>query len=47
MKSALDQTREGWKQAAATPEGKSQLSMACKITMDASRQDMTAYGCEW
>ena len=47
LKSAFDQTIDGWKKAAATPEGKSGLATGCKMALDAAKQSMAAYGCEW
>jgi hypothetical protein len=47
MKGAFDTTVAEWKKVAATPEGKSGLAMACKSALDASKQAMGAYGCEW
>lgn len=47
MKSSLDQSLSAWKQAAATPEGKAGLAMACKTAMDAAKQSMGMYGCQW
>lgn len=47
MKGAFDTTVTEWKKVAATPEGKSGLAMACKSALDASKQAMGAYGCEW
>ncbi|MBN2369126.1 MAG: hypothetical protein JXO72_01420 [Vicinamibacteria bacterium] len=44
---ALDQTRAGWKKAAATTQGKEGLAMACKQAQETARQAMTAYGCQW
>jgi hypothetical protein len=47
MKGAFDTTVTEWRKVAATPEGKSGLAMACKSALDASKQAMGAYGCEW
>lgn len=47
MKGAFDTTVTEWKKVAATPEGKNGLAMACKSALDASKQAMSAYGCEW
>jgi hypothetical protein len=47
MKSTLDQSLTAWKQAAATPQGKQGLAVACKTALDAAKQSMGAYGCEW
>jgi len=47
MKQTLDQSLSAWKQAASTPEGKAGLAMACQTALDAAKQSMGAYGCEW
>lgn len=47
LKGAFDTTVAEWKKVAATPEGKNGLAMACKGALDASKQAMGAYGCEW
>lgn len=44
---SMNQMRDAWKQAAATPEGKQGLAMGCKQALDAAKQSMTAYGCQW
>jgi hypothetical protein len=46
-RTAFDQSREQWKAAAATTEGRSALSMTCKAATDTARTAMSAYGCEW
>ena len=45
LRQSLDQTKAQWKQAAATPEGKSTLAMACKQMTETAKTSMTAYGC--
>lgn len=47
MKSAFDQQKTAWKQAASTAEGKKALASACKQADDSAKAGMTAYGCEW
>lgn len=47
VKVALDATRDGWKRAAETPEGKSGLAAACKDAAELARSQVTAYGCTW
>lgn len=47
LKGAFDTTVTEWKKVAATPEGKSGLAMGCKQALEASKQAMGAYGCEW
>jgi hypothetical protein len=44
---ALDQTRAGWKKAAATTQGKESLAAACKQAMETAKQTMSSYGCQW
>jgi len=45
LKDAFDRTRTEWKAAAATPEGKQGLAIACKAASDAAKQAVAAYGC--
>jgi len=45
LRQSLDQTKAQWKQAAATPEGKSTLAMACKQMTETAKTSMSAYGC--
>lgn len=47
LKQGFEQTVTAWRQAAATPEGKTGLTMGCKAALDASKQAMAAYGCDW
>jgi hypothetical protein len=47
VRQAFDQARTSWKQAAATPQGKQGLSMACTQALEAAKTSMSAYGCEW
>lgn len=47
LRQSLDQTKAQWKQAAATPEGKSGLAMACKQMTETAKVSMTAYGCSF
>jgi hypothetical protein len=47
MKTALDQQKAAWKQAAATPEGKSGLATACKAMSEQTKATVAAYGCTW
>lgn len=46
MQDAFARTRADWKAAAATPEGKQGLAIACKAAADAAKQAVAAYGCE-
>jgi hypothetical protein len=45
VRQQLDQTREQWKQAASTSEGRSALAVGCKAATDAAKTAMSAYGC--
>lgn len=47
LKASFEQTRDSWRQAAATPEGRAGLAAACKSARDAARQAMTSYGCNF
>jgi len=47
MKGSIKQWREAWKQAAATPAGKTALESSCKQTLEAQKQATAAWGCEW
>ena len=46
MKDAFAKTRDAWKTAASTPEGKSTLAMACKTASEQAKTALSAYGCE-
>jgi hypothetical protein len=37
-KQGFEQTREAWKTAASTPEGKAGMATACKAAIDAMKQ---------
>jgi hypothetical protein len=47
VKVALDATREAWKRAAATPEGKAGLATACREAAELASMQVAAYGCSW
>ncbi len=47
VKVALDATRDAWKRAAATPEGKAGLAAACEQAAELAKMQVTAYGCSW
>lgn len=47
MKTAFEQQKTAWKQAASTDDGKKALASACKQADDAAKAGMTAYGCAW
>ena len=44
---SVDQTRDQWKRAAATPEGKAALASGCAQATAMAKQSMAAYGCQW
>ena len=45
MKTAFEQAREGYRKAAATPQGKAIVAQTCKTAMETAKQSMAAYGC--
>jgi hypothetical protein len=45
VRAALEQTRSQWQQAAATPQGKEGMKLACTQARDAAKTAMSAYGC--
>ena len=47
VKVALDATREAWKRAMATPEGKAGLASACREATELAKMQVAAYGCSW
>lgn len=47
MRATFEQARNGYKQAASTPQGKAALAQQCKQAMDMAKQATTAYGCQW
>lgn len=47
LRTSFEQTRKSWKEAAATPEGRTGLAQACRTADDAAKQSMSAYGCKW
>ena len=46
-KTAIEQSKSQWKQAAATPQGKQSLAMACTQSLTATKQALAAYNCTW
>jgi hypothetical protein len=44
---AFNQTRDAWRQAAKTPGGKAGLKMGCEQALNAAKESMKAYNCEW
>lgn len=47
LKQGFEKNIEAWKAAAATPQGKAGLAMACKTALDTAKTSMGAYGCEF
>ena len=47
VKVALDATREAWKRATASPEGKAGLATACREAAELASMQVAAYGCSW
>jgi hypothetical protein len=45
VRQQLEQTKDAWQKAAATPEGKAGLATGCKAAADAAKTSMAAYGC--
>jgi hypothetical protein len=45
FKTAVQQWRSSWRQAAATPQGKAGLAAACKQAAEQARTSMKAYNC--
>lgn len=46
-KAAIEQSKTQWKQAAATPQGKQSLAMACTQSLQATKQALASYNCTW
>jgi hypothetical protein len=46
-KTAIEQSKTSWKQAASTPQGKQSLAMACTQQLAATKQALAAYNCSW
>lgn len=47
VKVALDASRDAWKRAAATPEGKVGLTAGCEQAAELAKMQVAAYGCTW
>jgi hypothetical protein len=47
VRQGLDQSKQAWKKAAETPQGKAGLATACTQAEAAAKQAMSAYGCSW
>lgn len=45
FQTGLDQSRNAWAQAAATPQGKEALANACKMALDQSKAQYASFGC--
>ena len=45
LKSGFEKSIDAWKQAAATPQGKAGLAIACKTSLDSAKTSLGAYGC--
>jgi hypothetical protein len=45
MRQQLEQTREQWKMAASTSEGRASLAVGCRAARDAAKTSMAAHGC--
>lgn len=46
-KTAIEQSKAQWMQAASTPQGKAGLAMACTQSLAATKQALAAYNCTW
>jgi hypothetical protein len=46
-RTAIEQSKAQWKQAASTPQGKESLAMACNQSLAATKQALAAYNCTW
>ena len=47
MQTTLDASRNAWKTAASTPQGKATLAKTCTDALAAARQAMGSYGCNF
>ena len=47
MRQSVDTMKMAWKQAAATPQGKTGLAQACSQAEAQAKMSMAAYGCTW
>ena len=47
LKTAFEQLRDGWKKAAATPQGKAGLAAGCKQALESAKASTGPYSCEW
>jgi len=46
-RTAIEQSKAQWKQAASTPQGKAGLATACTQSLAATKQALAAYNCTW
>jgi hypothetical protein len=46
-RTAIEQSKAQWKQAASTPQGKEALAMTCTQSLAATKQALAAYNCSW
>ena len=47
FKSSFETAKKGWKDAAATPQGKAGLATGCKAALDAAKTSMASFGCKF
>lgn len=47
MRTAFEQQRKAFKDAAANPQSKAGLSSGCKQAIDTAKQSTGTYGCAW
>lgn len=47
LKTAFEQQRKAFKDAASTPEGKTALAPRCKQAIDTAKASTSSYGCAW
>jgi hypothetical protein len=47
LKTAFEQQRNGFKAAASTAEGKTQLATQCKQMIETAKTSTSAYACTW
>jgi hypothetical protein len=47
FKTSFETLRKGWKDAAATPQGKAGLATGCKAALDSAKTSMGSFGCKF
>jgi len=47
LKTAFEQQRNAFKQAASTEQGKTSLASTCKQAIESAKQSTSAYACTW